>query len=224
MKQIKLEEKSFTTQEKIDIVIGILVVFGSIFLIIQGASFVINKFNKPMNNSTPDVTKTTSETRPQMLIKTSLGDIKVELYKDLAPVTVGHMMDFAESGFWENTLFHRVIPDFMIQGGDPESKNQTDFSKHGTGGPDFTFEDEFNDEKLVKGSIAMANSGPNTNGSQFFIVTADDTPWLDGKHTNFGKVLEGMDIVEKIEALPTDQNNHPNQTQAIIEKVEIIKN
>jgi cyclophilin family peptidyl-prolyl cis-trans isomerase len=223
MNKIKIENRPFTTQEKIDIVIGMVVVFTSIFLVVKGVSFLINKFSKPMNVSNPVVSQTTPQARPQMVIKTSLGDIKVELYKDLAPVTVGHMMDFAESGFWEGTLFHRVIPDFMIQGGDPESKNQTDFSKHGTGGPGFAFEDEFNNEKLVRGSLAMANSGPNTNGSQFFIVTAESTPWLDGKHTNFGKVIEGMEIVDKIEELPTDQNDHPNQTQAIIEKVEIIK-
>ena len=109
----------------------------------------------------------------------------------------------------------------MIQGGDPNSKDD-DWSNDGIGGPGYKFEDEFNNHKLVAGSLAMANAGPNTNGSQFFIVTAKETPWLDGKHTNFGYVVDGMDVVKKIEALPTNQNDHPT-TDATIESIELVK-
>ena len=124
-------------------------------------------------------------------IKTNLGDIKLELFSKDAPVTVGNFIKLSKSGFYKETKFHRVIKDFMIQGGDPNSKD-SNWSDDGTGGPGYTFKDEINQHKLVKGVIAMANAGPNTNGSQFFIVTAQATPWLDGKHTVFGKVIEGM--------------------------------
>jgi cyclophilin family peptidyl-prolyl cis-trans isomerase len=128
-------------------------------------------------------------------------------------------MSLAEKGFYNGTKFHRVIKGFMIQGGDPNSKND-DWSTHGFGGPGYNFKDEFNSHKLVKGSLAMANSGPNTNGSQFFIVTADSTPWLDGKHTNFGEVVEGMDIVLKIEAVKVNENDHPIE-DVIVNNIEL---
>jgi len=136
---------------------------------------------------------------PLIKINTSKGDITVELFKDKSPKTVGYIMDFVRDDYYDDILFHRVIKDFMIQGGDPLTKDPSKKSIFGTGGPDFKFDDEFNDEKLVKGSIAMANSGKNTNGSQFFIVTAESTPWLDGAHTNLGKVVAGMEVVEAIE-------------------------
>lgn len=141
-------------------------------------------------------------------MKTNMGDIVLELYKDKAPVTVGNFIKLAGEGFYNGTKFHRVIKDFMIQGGDPNSK-LADWSTHGMGGPGYQFQDEINDIKLVAGVLAMANAGPNTNGSQFFIVTAAATPWLDGHHTAFGKVIGGMDIVKKIEGVATGQNDHP---------------
>ena len=156
-----------------------------------------------------------------VLMKTTLGEIRLKLYTPDAPKTVNNFLDLAESGFYNGTLFHRVIKDFMIQGGDPLSKDD-DWSKHGTGGPGYAFEDEINKHPLVRGSIAMANSGPNTNGSQFFIVTADATSWLDGKHTNFGEVIDGMEIVEKIESVETDGRDHPLENIEI-KSIEIIE-
>ena len=128
-------------------------------------------------------------------VNTSLGTISVEFFDEDAPKTVENFRKLAGDGFYNGIIFHRVIPDFMIQGGCPEGT--------GTGGPGYTFEDEFNQHKVVRGAIAMANAGPNTNGSQFFIVTADSAPWLDGKHTVFGQVTGGMDAVDAIEGLPT---------------------
>lgn len=142
------------------------------------------------------------------IFKTNVGDITVEFYNDDSPVTVNNFLYLASKGFYNGTLFHRVIKDFMIQGGDPLSKTE-DTSRHGTGGPEYRFQDEFNSHPLVEGSLAMANAGPGTNGSQFFIVTAQSTPWLDGKHTNFGKVIDGMDIVKQIEGVQTGVADHP---------------
>ena len=147
-------------------------------------------------------------------ITTSMGTIKIDLFEKDAPKTVNNFVSLAKDGFYDGLIFHRVIPDFMIQGGDPMGA--------GYGGPGYKFEDEFNSQKLVKGSLAMANSGPNTNGSQFFIVTANETPWLDGKHTNFGKVTEGMEFVESISKVQTDSNDKP-LTTVKIEKVVIIE-
>jgi peptidyl-prolyl cis-trans isomerase B (cyclophilin B) len=131
-------------------------------------------------------------------------------------------MNLAEQGFYNGTSFHRIIKDFMIQGGDPNSKDQDNRITHGTGDPGYKFADEFNNHKLVKGSLAMANSGPNTNGSQFFIVTAESTPWLDGKHTNFGQVVEGMDVIDAIENVSVDQRDNPFEP-VIVESIELLK-
>lgn len=142
-------------------------------------------------------------------LKTSMGEIVIRFYDKDAPKTVENFVTLARKGFYNGTSFHRVIKDFMIQGGDPLSRNP-DWSLHGTGGPGYEFEDEINSHKLVRGSVAMANSGPNTNGSQFFIVTkTGGTPWLDGKHTCFGEVTRGMDVVDKIEKVKTNENDHP---------------
>ena len=141
---------------------------------------------------------------------TNKGDIVFEMFDDDAPKTVGNMRDLAEKGFYDGLNFHRVISDFMIQGGCPEGT--------GTGGPGYTFEDEFNDHKVVRGALAMANAGPNTNGSQFFIVTVDEAAWLDGKHTVFGEVLEGMEVVDTISDLPRDGRDRPMQ-EARIERL-----
>jgi cyclophilin family peptidyl-prolyl cis-trans isomerase len=134
-------------------------------------------------------------------LSTSMGDIKISFYKDDAPKTVENFVKLANEGFYNGLIFHRVIKDFMIQGGDP--------SGDGTGGPGYTFEDEINDHKIVVGSLAMANSGPNTNGSQFFIVTEKEQPHLDGKHTVFGEVTEGMDVVSAIAAVEVDESDKP---------------
>lgn len=152
-----------------------------------------------------------------LIIKTNFGDIELSFFPDKAPVTVGNFIKLSEAGFYNGTLFHRVIKDFMIQGGDPLSK-QSNWALHGTGGPGYTFQDEINNEKLVRGVIAMANAGPNTNGSQFFIVTAEETPWLDGKHTVFGRVVSGMDVVDKISSVEVNEQSHPLQ-DVIIEQV-----
>jgi len=155
------------------------------------------------------------------ILKTNFGDIKVVFYGEDSPKTVANFIKLSLIKFYDGSKFHRVIPDFMIQGGDPNSKD-SDFSNDGIGGPGYKFEDEINTRALVEGSLAMANAGPNTNGSQFFIVTAKSTPWLDGKHTNFGQVTEGLEVIKKIEALPVDQNDHPIQ-DAIITGVELVK-
>ena len=145
-------------------------------------------------------------------MKTSEGDITIELFDADAPKTVENFKKLARDGFYDGVIFHRVISDFMIQGGDPTGT--------GSGGPGYKFEDEFNDHKVVKGALAMANSGPNTNGSQFFIVTAEATPWLDGKHTVFGEVTSGMDTVDKIEGTETDGRDAPLEP-VLIESISI---
>ena len=145
-------------------------------------------------------------------IHTNFGAIELELFDEDAPKTVKNFVDLAQKGFYEGVIFHRVIPDFMIQGGCPEGT--------GTGGPGYQFEDEINPHKVVRGALAMANAGPNTNGSQFFIVTVDSAPWLDGKHTVFGQVTGGMDAIDAIEALPTDGRDRPTEP-AVIERVEL---
>jgi cyclophilin family peptidyl-prolyl cis-trans isomerase len=146
----------------------------------------------------------------QMTMTTNHGDIVLELFDEDAPETVGNFRRLAEDGFYDGLIFHRVIPDFMVQGGCPEGT--------GTGGPGYTFKDEINDHKVVRGALAMANAGPNTNGSQFFIVTTEAAPWLDGKHTVFGEVAGGMDVVDTIGTLPTDARDRPTQ-EARIERL-----
>ncbi|MBL7058031.1 peptidylprolyl isomerase [Patescibacteria group bacterium] len=145
----------------------------------------------------------------QAVIKTNKGDITVKFYGE-SPFTVNNFLNLAKMGLYEGTSFHRVIKDFMIQGGDPNSKDD-DPTNDGQGGPGYYFQDEFNEHKLVEGSLAMANAGPNTNGSQFFIVTAPAVEWLDGKHTNFGQVVAGMDIVKAIETTAVGENDRPTE-------------
>lgn len=146
---------------------------------------------------------------PQAVMVTSSGSITLELFKKDAPKTVENFIKLAQSGFYSGTRFHRVIKGFMIQGGDPLSKDMYQKPVWGTGGPGYSFADEINNHKLVRGTLAMANAGPNTNGSQFFIVTAEATPWLDGKHTVFGKVISGMETVDLIEAAAVDTADRP---------------
>ena len=146
------------------------------------------------------------------VMHTNAGPITLELFDDDAPKTVENFRKLAGEGFYDGLIFHRVISDFMIQGGCPEGT--------GTGGPGYTFEDEFNQHKVVRGALAMANSGPNTNGSQFFLVTTEAAPWLDGKHTVFGEVTDGMDAVDAIESTPTGAGDRPTEAQTI-ERVEL---
>ena len=145
-------------------------------------------------------------------MNTNHGAITFELFDEDAPKTVENFRKLSRDGFYDGLTFHRIISNFMIQGGCPEGT--------GTGGPGYTFEDEFNQHKVVRGALAMANAGPNTNGSQFFIVTVDSAPWLDGKHTVFGKVTGGMDVVDKLESLPTDGRDRPRE-DARIDKLEV---
>jgi peptidyl-prolyl cis-trans isomerase B (cyclophilin B) len=147
-----------------------------------------------------------------VMLQTNKGAIALELFDGDAPKTVENFLKLARDGFYDGVVFHRVIPDFMIQGGDPTGT--------GRGGPGYTFEDEFNDHKVARGALAMANAGPNTNGSQFFIVTTGAAPWLDGKHTVFGAVTEGMDVVDAIESTETDGSDRPVEDQRI-ERVEL---
>ena len=139
----------------------------------------------------------------EAVMKTTEGDITLQLFDEDAPKTVSNFKQLAGQGFYDGLIFHRVIPDFMIQGGCPQGT--------GTGGPGYTFEDEINQHKVVRGALAMANAGPNTNGSQFFIVTVDAAPWLDGKHTVFGRVTGGMDVVDAISAVETDSSDRPRE-------------
>src|SRR5213592_3807696 len=135
-------------------------------------------------------------------LHTNAGAVQLELFDDDAPKAVENFRKLAADGFYDGLIFHRVIKDFMIQGGDPDGT--------GSGGPGYTFEDEFNDHKVVRGALAMANAGPNTNGSQFFIVTTEAAPWLDGKHTVFGQVTSGLDVVDAISAVDRDRSDKPS--------------
>jgi cyclophilin family peptidyl-prolyl cis-trans isomerase len=143
---------------------------------------------------------------------TNHGGVEFELFDDDAPKTVENFRKLAGDGFYDGVIFHRVIPGFMIQGGDP--------TRTGRGGPGYTFDDEINDHKVERGALAMANAGPNTNGSQFFVVTAEMCPWLDGKHTVFGRVVTGMDVVDTIEGVETDSADKPRD-DVVIERVEL---
>jgi cyclophilin family peptidyl-prolyl cis-trans isomerase len=145
-------------------------------------------------------------------MNTSQGAIELELFDDDAPQTVANFRKLAGENFYDGVIFHRVIKDFMIQGGDPTGT--------GTGGPGYTFDDEFNDHKVERGALAMANAGPNTNGSQFFIVTTGAAPWLDGKHTVFGRVTSSMDAVDSIEGTETDAADKP-RADAVIERIDL---
>ena len=151
--------------------------------------------------------------RPRATIETTKGTLIIELYSDEAPKTVENFVTLTRKGFYDGIIFHRVIPGFMIQTGDPEGT--------GRGGPGYTFKDEFSPTLRHDGPgvLSMANSGPNTNGSQFFIILAA-TPWLDGKHSVFGRVLEGQGVVEQIAAVARDANDRPLEP-VVMERVTI---
>jgi cyclophilin family peptidyl-prolyl cis-trans isomerase len=148
----------------------------------------------------------------QATMHTNHGEIQLELFDEDAPKTVDNFVKLSKDGYYDGLIFHRVIRDFMIQGGCPQGT--------GTGGPGYEFEDEINDNKIVRGALAMANAGPNTNGSQFFIVTTEAAPWLDGKHTVFGRVTSGMEAVDSIEGTETGAQDRPVK-DAVIERVEV---
>ncbi|MEY3471316.1 MAG: hypothetical protein RLZZ223_666 [Candidatus Parcubacteria bacterium] len=198
-----------------------------ISLLVLGIGVYINKdFGKQGNEAIKASLETTQKIsklnedimkeRPIIEFDTNKGKITIELFSDLSPNTASKIIKYTKEGVYDNTLFHRVIDNFMIQGGDPNTKDPSKSEFYGTGDAGEKFDDEINDELLVKGSFAMANSGPNTNGSQFFIVTAESTPWLDGAHTNVGKVIGGMDIVEAISTVKTAALDRPVEDVKII--------
>jgi cyclophilin family peptidyl-prolyl cis-trans isomerase len=158
-----------------------------------------------------------AEPLPQITVKTNMGDIQIELFEDDAPNTVANFITLAESGYYNGTKFHRVIPNFMIQGGDPDSKNGN--GPWGRGGPSYRIADEFSTRKHEKFVLSMANAGPNTNGSQFFI-THTSTPHLDGRHTVFGKVIKGDDVVDKIAKVKTAGPDQP-VTPVVINEMKV---
>ena len=145
-------------------------------------------------------------------LHTNHGAIELELFDADAPKTVENFKKLARDGFYDGVIFHRVIPDFMIQGGDPTGT--------GSGGPGYQFEDEFNEHEVVRGALAMANAGPNTNGSQFFVVTTEDASWLNGKHTVFGRVTSGMEVADTISELPRDARDRPHD-DVVIERIQL---
>ena len=192
--------------------VGILIVLISVGLFYMGEpKQKINKQSNKIENTKMEETSTTTApvVTNTVVLKTTKGDITIDLYGNDAKKTVENFVKLSKDGFYDGTRFHRVIKDFMIQGGDPLSKDDTKSSMWGTGGPGYKFEDEINSIKLKRGVIAMANAGPNTNGSQFFIITIPETPWLDGKHTAFGQVVNGMDIVDAIQGVETAPNDRP---------------
>jgi cyclophilin family peptidyl-prolyl cis-trans isomerase len=173
---------------------------------VLGAQEVANRWDEHASQYAATVRGMTQAT-----LHTNHGAIALELFDEDAPKTVDNFLKLARDGFYDGLTFHRVIPDFMIQGGCPRGD--------GTGGPGYQFEDESNDHQVVRGALAMANSGPDTNGSQFFIVTTEAAPWLDGKHTVFGQVSEGMHVVDEISELPRDASDRPREA-VTIERVE----
>lgn len=180
----------------------IFVLFAVAVVVIIVGYIMMNYSPKNQSTSpTPSPIAVASETPiaevVHVIMKTARGDIELELYPQKAPKTVANFVKLATDKFYDGTKFHRVIADFMIQGGDPLSR--TDDPRTGQGGPGYQFEDEINDLKVIPGVIAMANAGANTNGSQFFIVTTRPQTHLDGVHTVFGRVTAGMDVVLKIQ-------------------------
>ena len=188
-------------------IIFVIIILGSLGVIF-GYKIAMKSENKISKDASVNSQGYTNN--PVAVMKTNMGEIKLELFVKDAPETVANFIKLSNEKFYDGTRFHRVIKGFMIQGGDPNSKDDN-WSNDGIGGPGYAFKDEINSNKIIRGVLAMANAGPNTNGSQFFIVTAQSAPWLDGKHTVFGKVIGGIDIVDKIENAATDKakNDHP---------------
>lgn len=192
------------------IAVGLLV-----FSFLDKANYQEKNNNEKVNNETEI---NMSDSNKIAILKTNMGNIKIELLSADAPKTVENFVKLTEDGFYDGTRFHRIIKDFMIQGGDPLSKDDSKRQFWGTGGPGYVFEDEPNGVELVQGTLAMANAGPDTNGSQFFIITAESTPWLQGAHTGFGRVIEGLDIVLEIGNVQTAAGDQPVE-DVVLEKV-----
>ena len=179
-------------------------------LVAAAGYFYSNSHTSMNTNSTANATANQEAAKPlSAVLHTTAGDITIELSKEMTPKTVDNFVTLAKKNFYDSTIFHRVIKGFMIQSGDPLSKDDSMAARWGTGGPGYQFADEIRDNNHnVIGTISMANAGPNTNGSQFFINTANNN-FLDGKHTTFGKVVSGMDVVSKIESTPVGPNDRP---------------
>ena len=194
------------------VIIGLVIVFGIIYYL----------GNKSMTNGEALAnvsTKTSTESFTGAIIATNHGSIEIQFLPDKAPNTVKNFIKLAQSNFYDDTKFHRVIKDFMIQGGDPNSKGDNK-NTYGQGDPGYKFNDEISDVPLIQGVVAMANSGPNTNGSQFFIITASATPWLQGGYTAFAKVVSGMDVAFEISTVKTGQNDVP-VNPVIVQKINL---
>lgn len=193
-------------------------------IIIAGAYFFVkqNDLDKTSGESKElgEINQEKNMSNQIATFKTNKGEFKIELFGDKAPKTVENFVTLANQGFYNNTKFHRIIADFMIQGGDPLTKDDSQMTRWGTGGPDYRFADEFGEGlSNVTGTISMANAGPNTNGSQFFINVADNT-FLDGKHAVFGKVIEGMDLVMQLSKVETGERDVP-VSPVVVESVSI---
>lgn len=224
---------------------NLILIFIIIILAIICAVFLIIKKTSKADISDVADSAEKAEVNPIIIMQTNRGNIKLELFQKSAPKTVENFLKLAQEGFYNQTKFHRIIPNFMIQAGNPNSKDNN-WADDGTGGPGYAFEDEINpwslglnepaiaklqaeglifnqdlqSYKLERGILAMANSGPNTNGSQFFIITAQETPWLNGRHTAFGRVIDGMAVVDAISMLPKNSNDHPS-IDVVINNIEI---
>ncbi len=218
------------TSHKLGLLVAVIIIAGVGFFFMKSKDTTQKSVTEAQNTKTGAETTIPAPAQAQIkvatpkvaptgaILKTNLGDIEVAFFTKDAPKTVENFTTLSETGFYAGTKFHRVIKSFMIQGGDPLSKDDTQQARWGTGGPGYSFADEINPNKLVRGVLAMANSGPNTNGSQFFIVTAGATPWLDGHHTVFGKVVKGIDVVDKIENTATGPNDVP-KTPMVVESI-----
>lgn len=207
--------------KKISIIVSFIIILGIGFIFINSRQDNnINQIKTETNMQEENNQKENMGEKIQATLNTNLGEVKIELYPEQAPKTVDNFVKLSKEGFYDGTKFHRVIKDFMIQGGDPLSKDEENRQFWGTGGPGYTFEDEMNNVELIKGTLAMANAGPNTNGSQFFIITAEETPWLQGKHTGFGRVVSGMEVVSKIEDVETGHTDQPIE-DVVISSIEI---
>ncbi len=215
--------KSFTTQ----IVVAVLLVLGIVFFVRGGAKpddeieAVLGASSSAEENLEIKQDIAMEQETVEVVVKTSQGTFVLELWKDKAPKTVENFVTLAQNGFYNGTRFHRVIEGFMVQGGDPLSKDTAQMNRWGTGGPGYQFEDEIHSEnKNMIGTISMANAGPNTNGSQFFINVADNN-FLDTKHTVFGRVIEGYDSIETISLVDTVSGVDRPVEEVVIESVEI---
>ncbi len=193
-----------------------------VFLMLSGVFAFFFGLGRPDDSKSSKTSKQENQIFPKntfakALLQTNFGNIEIEFSTGTAPLAVNNFIKLAEKSFYNGTLFHRVTKEF-IQGGDPLTK-EGNKSVYGMGGPGYKFKDEVNpNDKIVRGSVAMANFGPDTNGSQFFIVTINEAPWLNGKHTIFAKVRRGIDVVDKISLLDTSKNNLPI-IPVVLEKV-----